>query len=334
MYIRIHQAKEYRHGNSDSCSALVSYLEKENEVDDMKFQDQEYFFSHDCEQVSSHEVINRIDKNVAKLSKKEARYYMVSINPSQKEQAFLAQKITGRKITSPEELSKMERMKFDQGLKDYSRNIMDSYAQNFNKGLEGKDIVYYGKVEHERKFNRHDDVVKNGEKKAGELKEGFQSHVHIIVSRKDATNKMRLSPFANHKNSKNILNGERVQIGFDRKKFVQEGEQKFDSQFGYRRQVRDSFHYRYSMKNGMASIARSFANQLSGGVYMKAYGAKMNYQNLKEDPLRVLSSMMHKNTVFKNVSKIAQLGAQPQKIVVETVKKIPQVVSRSATIKM
>lgn len=334
MFIRIHHPKKTQSGNSGSCSLLVNYLEKENEQDDMCLENQEYFFTHDSDMISSNEVINRIDKNVAKLSKNEARFYMISINPSQKEQAFLAQTISGRKIISPEELTKSERQEFDQQLKEYSKNVMDSYARNFNKGLEGKDIIYFGKVEHERKYNRHDDIVKSGEKKAGEHKSGFQAHVHIIVSRKDATNKIRLSPFANHKNSKNVLNGEKVQIGFDRKKFVEEGEHKFDSQFNYERHIKDSFQYRHTMKNGMASIGRSFANQLTGGMYMKAYGAKMNYKNLKEDPLKVLSSMMHKNTDFRNASKIAQMGAQPQKIVVEAVKKIPQLISKSATIKM
>lgn len=334
MFIRIHHPKKTQSGNSGSCNSLINYLEKENEQDDMGLENQEYFFTHDSDMVSSNEVINRIDKNVAKLSKKEARFYMISINPSAKEQQFLAQKVTGRKINSPEELTNIERKQFDQELKEYSKNVMDSYAQNFNKGLDGKDIVYFGKVEHERKYSRHDDIVKSGDKKAGELKNGFQAHVHIVVSRKDATNKIRLSPFANHKNSKNVLNGAKVQIGFDRKKFVEEGERKFDSQFNYQRHIKDSFQYRHTMKNGMASIGRSFANQLSGGMYMKVYGAKMNYENMKEDPLKVLSSMMHKNTAFRNASKIAQMGAQPQKIVVEAVKKIPQVITKSATIKM
>lgn len=334
MFIRIHQAKEYQSGNSNSCAGLVSYLEKENEVKDLGIENDDYFFSHDTEMVRSTEVVRRIDKNVAKLEKGTARYYMLTVNPSKKEQEYLAKKITGRDIKSPSELNSLERKQFDQELKDYSRNVMDSYAKNFNRGLEGKDIIYYGKVEHERKYNRFDNLVKSGEKKTDEIKEGFQSHVHIIVSRKDATNKIRLSPFSNHRNSKNVLNGERVQIGFDRKKFVQDGERIFDTQFKYQRHIKDSFKYRHTMKNGMASIGRSLLNQATGGMYMRAYGAKMNYQNMKDDPIKVLYSVMHKNPVFKNASKMAQIAAQPQKLVVEVVKKAPKVISKSATIKM
>lgn len=334
MFIRIHTPKTVQSGNSGSCKDLVNYLEKENELEGTKLQDQEFFFSYDNERVGSNEAIHRIDKNVAKLGKKDAKFYMLSINPSQKEQEYLAEKVVGKKVKSLSEMNPGQREKFTIQLREYSRNVMESYAENFNKGLEGKDLVYFGKVEHGRKYSRFDEVVKTGERKAGELKEGFQSHIHIVVSRKDATNKVKLSPFTNHRNSKNILDGREVQMGFDRKRFVQEGERKFDSQFGYQRYVQESFEYRYQMRNAMASIFNSYANQVTEGAYMNAAGAVNNYKNLKQDPLRILSGMAYKNSLFRNANKVAGFAAQPQKLVVEVVKKVPQVVSRAATIKM
>lgn len=334
MFIRIHKPKTVQSGNSGSCKDLVNYLEKENELEGGKLQDQEFFFSHDDERVGSNEVVNRIDKNIAKLGKKNAKFYMLSINPSHKEQEHLAKKVAGKKVNSLSEMNPEQQERFAVQLREYSRNVMDSYAENFNKGLEGKDLVYFGKVEHERKYSRFDEVVKTGERKAGELKEGFQSHVHIVVSRKDGTNKVKLSPFTNHRNSKNILDGREVQMGFDRKKFVKEGERKFDSQFAYQRYVQETFEYRYQMRNGMASIFNSYANQATDGAYMKAYGVLKNYENLKQDPLRILAGMAYKNSLFRNANKVAGFAAQPQKLVAEVLKKVPQVVSRSATIKM
>jgi hypothetical protein len=37
-----------------------------------------------------------------------------------------------------------------ENIKEYTRALMEAYAKNFNKGLEGKDIMYFGKVEHTR----------------------------------------------------------------------------------------------------------------------------------------------------------------------------------------
>ena len=135
---------------------------------------------------------------------------MISINPSPREQRHIAQKITRRNVTDLSQMTSDEKARFNQELQNYSRQVMDEYAKGFNKGLSGDDILYFGKVEHERKYNRFSHEVKNGERKAGEIKEGFQSHVHIIVSRKDMTNKIRLSPFANHRNARNTLNGKQV----------------------------------------------------------------------------------------------------------------------------
>ncbi len=334
MYIRIHQSKDYQTGNTGSCSGLISYLEKENEVDGLELEDRRLFFDQNQEQVSSFDAITRIDKNVAKLSKNEARFYMISINPSQKEQEFLARKITGRQVSSPEEMTKKELEKFDASLRNYTRQVMDVYADNFNRGLSGDDLLYYGKVEHERKYNRFDEVVKNRERKAGDLKEGFQCHVHVVVSRKDATNKIRLSPFANHKNSKNVLNGEKVQIGFNRKEFVQRSEKKFDEYFGYNRQLSHSFKYRYELKNGAAAIARSYANQLTGGAYFKVYNASRNMKNMKEDPLKSLTSLFYKNSTFRNTAKTIQMAARPEKLLIEVAKKLPNAISKSAGLKL
>ena len=334
MFIRIHKPIQYHHGNTDSSASIITYLEKENEKEEIELKDKELFFSHENNQVSSHDVVRKLDKNTAKLTKKEAKFYMISINPSQHEQKHIAKKVSGRKVSSLEELTMKERKLFDQALKDYTREVMNGYANNFNKGLEGKDIMYFAKVEHERKYSRFDDIVLSGEKKAGQLKEGFQCHVHVVVSRKDITNKIRLSPFANHKNSKNVLNGEKVQIGFDRKKFVEEGEQKFDSHFQYDRSIFNSFHYRHSMKNGMAGVARSVANELTGGAYMRAFSAKKNFENMKEDPLKLLSGLMQNNPEIRNISKMVQLAARPEKMIFEVAKKIPSAVARAATIKI
>lgn len=74
-------------------------------------------------------------------------------------------------------------------------------------------------------------------------------HCHLIVSRKDQSNKKKLSPLTNHKNTtKGTVKG-----GFDRKNLFQQAEQGFDRLFNYDRQLTESFEYYNTMKNGSIS---------------------------------------------------------------------------------
>ena len=70
-------------------------------------------------------------------------------------------------------------------------------------------------------------------------------HCHLIVSRKDQSNKKKLSPLTNHKNTKNGV----VKGGFDRVNLFQQAEQGFNKLFGYDRQQSESFNYHNTMKN-------------------------------------------------------------------------------------
>ncbi|KAA6314213.1 hypothetical protein EZS27_035136 [termite gut metagenome] len=69
-------------------------------------------------------------------------------------------------------------------MKRYIREVFTpEYAKNFNKGLSAEDIKFYGKIH----FNR--------DRSGNEL----NMHCHLIVSRKNQSNKKKLSPLTNHK---------------------------------------------------------------------------------------------------------------------------------------
>lgn len=74
-------------------------------------------------------------------------------------------------------------------------------------------------------------------------------HCHLIVSRKDQSNKKKLSPLTNHKNT----NKGTVKGGFDRKNLFRQTEQGFDRLFSYNRPLTESFEYYNTMKNGSIS---------------------------------------------------------------------------------
>ena len=110
-----------------------------------------------------------------------------------------------------------------EAMKRYIREVfIPEYAKNFNKGLSELNM-----------------------------------HCHLIVSRKDQSNKKKLSPLTNHKNTKKGT----VTGGFDRVNLFQQAEQGFDKLFGYDRQLSESFEYANTMKNGSISEQLEFQEQ-------------------------------------------------------------------------
>ena len=89
-------------------------------------------------------------------------------------------------------------------LRKYTRKVMEEYAANFNglnkaKKVQAKDLAYFAKIEFNRYYKGSDEEVKQKRAKVDDKKPGNNMHVHLIVSRKDKTNKIKLSPQANNK---------------------------------------------------------------------------------------------------------------------------------------
>lgn len=162
--------------NNGSCGALVNYLSKE---DKDRGDDMEYFFDHDRDNVFSNEVVNTIDSYRKGLGRNDTKFYSLVIAPTS------------------EETSKMKDPTRE--LREFTRECMDAYAKNFkgkngDRKLEGKDIVYFAKIEYNRYYKGSDDEVKRGEAKQGDTKPGGNMHVHVVVSRKDKSNRYKISP--------------------------------------------------------------------------------------------------------------------------------------------
>ena len=214
------------YANSGSAFGVVSYLRHE----DAKLQEQgeqvQPFFDNKGAAVSSKEVTENIDKNKGQLHKEDAKFFVITVSPSQ------------------DEIKQMGKNKEEQtqAFKDYINNdLMLNYAENFNKDLRQDDILYYGKIHHTRG-----------------TKDGDQMHAHIIVSRKDRTNTKKLSPQTNHKATKKGA----VKGGFNRSNFFQKAEQSFDKKFNQTRNFRESYEYRNAMKNGTIKEKENVINKV------------------------------------------------------------------------
>jgi hypothetical protein len=149
--------------------------------------------------------------------------YRDFVSPSEKELAAMG--------ASPEEQAR--------AMKEYIRkDIIPAYAENFNKGLQADNIEYYAKIHYTRTGERLNDM-----------------HAHIIVSRKDRANKLKLSPKTNHRGTaKGAVRG-----GFDRTDFFRKCERCFDVRMNYNREIKESFEYLNAIKNGTTAEIRQQA---------------------------------------------------------------------------
>ena len=206
------------YNNAGSSRQLASYMEHEDLERMEKGIYTDGFFNLTDDNIYKSKVIKDIDSNIGQLLKTDAKFFAIHVSPSESELRAMGN-------TEQEKAEAMKR---------YIREVfIPEYAKNFNKGLSEADIKFYGKIHFDR--SRSDNEL--------------NMHCHLIVSRKDQTNRKKLSPLTNHKNTKNGV----IKGGFDRVNLFQQAEQGFDKIFGYNRQQTESFDYLNTMKNGSIS---------------------------------------------------------------------------------
>lgn len=286
MYIAItaqHLDINYR----GSVRDFVNYLEKENV--DKEVELQEHFFDQDHDRIDPETVIREIDANTSKLKKTDPKFYSLMVSPSARElkhigndpeklryyvrelmkdyaKAFYRdEKVT---VDDIRYFAKIEHGRFFKGtdmqirenqpyatkileLRNEIRSIQQGRSTGNIKTLEMEIDRLEKEAPHQQQGRR---IVQ------GMPKEGFQSHIHIIVSRKDRTNTMSLSPGSKYKESITILNGKEVKQGFNRDAFFKAGETTFDKTFGYERNFVES----YQAKNLFLKDPKKFFAVLVG----------------------------------------------------------------------
>lgn len=225
MFAKVHPAEDVKSGNTGSCHDLVRYLEKETG-------EGQRFFSHTEQDISPERVIMDIDGNKKALGANDAKFFMLSLNPSQSEQMHLI----GRKVDDFKELTPQEKKEVFQKLEAFTRSAMDEYALNFGRDniRGGQDLMYYARVETERSYHPEDEEVKQGIARIGEPKPGLNLHVHVIVSRKSLDGKVKLSPGAKSAGNTWELEGRgTVKRGFSHEGWKVRVQECFNRKFDY-----------------------------------------------------------------------------------------------------
>jgi len=293
MYINI--TDSVTANNKGSSRELVSYLEKENRLYEMD--EPEYWFNNNSQAIAPYEVRNVIDSNNAKLCKTDAKFFLINISPSQKELKYL--------------LKEFGKEGMKERLKLYAEKVMDGYAQNFKReGINSsKDLLWFGKIEHNRYYTYKDKEVISGEKKRGEIKAGKQMHIQIIVSRRDVSNRIKLSPM-NNSRGKNIEHSKKLGQ-FDRVAFKQSGETLFDGLFAFDRKLGETFSYANILKNGSVDQKEQLALLETGPAKQREQRQIVN-ELAKEIAAGLFSSASQMLKVAeKRVSGFAQLMMEP-----------------------
>lgn len=273
MYITITAQKlggNYSQGSAD----FVGYLEKENQGVDPE--EQEFFFNQYKDQIPAEEVVRQIDVNTAKLEKTEPRFYSITVSPSKYELSRLQNNSEDLKKYT-REIMKDYVASFNREINGRPVNIDDIkyYAKiehqrcfkgtdkqvRENQPFAAKILQLKNDIQKVKRKERPGNIaqmkreISKLEKAAphkqggqrivqGMSKEGNQSHIHIIVSRRDASNKFSLSPGSKYRASVVTLNGKTVKRGFDRDKFFRNAENTFDKTFKYQRNFVESYSSR------------------------------------------------------------------------------------------
>ena len=202
--------------NSGSCGGYAAYLEHENiEKAEAGMQDQQIpFFNLNGASIAREVLVLSLDRNTTQLHQDDAKFYSVILSFSEDE-------IKSMGGSRNEVLASVHNV---------VERTMDQYAKNFHCAAVNShaDLKYY--------YTIH------------EYRSGFEPglHVHIIVSRKDATNRFKLSPMTNHRGGSSGV----IKRGFDRDSFYRACEKIFDKTTGFDRSPEKSYDYFNTMKHG------------------------------------------------------------------------------------
>ena len=279
MHIDFAPPSNGTYNNAGSSRQLANYLEHEDLERMEKDIYTEGFFNLTEDNIYKSVVIKDIDSNIGQLLKTDAKFYAIHVSPSEKELRAMGN-------TEQDQAEAMKR---------YIREIfIPEYARNFSKELSALDIKFYGKIHFDRSRSNNEQNM----------------HYHLVVSRKDQTNKKKLSPLTNHKNTKiGIIKG-----GFDRANLFQQAEQGFDKLFGYDRQQTESFDYQNVMKNcsiseqlnlqkqDIQSDERKIEVDQNSNIENKKQVIKLSIKNAIKHPIR-LSLLFRREQAFSITSK-------------------------------
>jgi hypothetical protein len=211
------QTSPKSNGNTGSCAQAINYFAKEDKDRDPS-EPSHGFFTADGQNLSAETAQSTIEhaKYSQGLKKDESKFYHVMISFSEKE-------LEG---------------KTDQELIEFTKDhFADAYLDAGQRAqTSASELIWCAKLEHTRKYKGDDPKVQENAKKSGQIKEGDNRHIHVVVARKTQNNR-KISPLSNH--FKKGTDKGAVKGGFDQAIFKTTLEMNFDDNFSHKRQKED-----------------------------------------------------------------------------------------------
>ena len=172
MYVKIINPKTNGrkvYSNRGSSQRCVNYLVAEAK---QAGGEATFFGSSGSIPKTAAEAVALLDTNVKGLGKDDPKFHSLVLSPSYDELLLIG--------NNPK------------ALEQYTQNVMGLYAENFSlkngEQLGELNLVWTATIHRERANRGTDEGVQ------GEKKEGLQTHVHVMVSARDADQKITLNP--------------------------------------------------------------------------------------------------------------------------------------------
>ena len=276
MHIDFAPPSNGTYNNAGSSRQLANYMEHEDLERMKKGMYTEGFFNLIDDNIYKSKVIKDIDSNIGQLLRTDAKFYAIHVSPSENELRVMGN-------TEQEQVEAMKR---------YIREVFIlEYAENFNKRLSAKDIKFYSKIHFSR--DRSDNKL--------------NMHCHLIVSHKDQSNKIKISPLTNHRNTKKgVITG-----GFDRTALFENAEKGFDKLFGYNRQLSETFEYYNAMQNGTITDKLRMQEKKLNILGQNLADEKKNttdmhkYENAKAQQTNIIAQTFSDTSIKQQISSTA-----------------------------
>ena len=262
------------YSNSGSSAQTLNYLKQEAGRDG----EVASFFGADRHDLSAAELMQDIDSNVKGLRASEAKFYSLVISPSESELVHIGND--------------------EAKLKDYTRKVMEQYAANFQlkdgRQINSQDLVWGATLHQQRSYRGTDPEVSTGKAKIGEQRPGLQIHIHVIVSARDAEQRITLNP-----------GGRRNR--FDLMKWQAAAGKQFEKQFGYTAQAHEK------LRPKQRDVSRDAGRAVKIGERVVALNLRVTKEE-RLDPQRVqqiAQGREYDKTFYRSLATVerrAQLG--------------------------
>lgn len=227
--ITLFQTSPKSDGNSGSAGAAISYFSKEDKEDKNRNPNDIVFGFFNSEQTGiAPEVAKELIEHKLyskSLAKVDSKFFHVLI-------AFSQDELKGK--------SDKELIEFAQ------KNFATMYLEAGKRHeIDPLQLAWCAKLEKTRKYKGDDIEVLQKAKNSGQLKDGDQRHIHIVVARKTLDNR-KISPLSNH-----FKEGQKkgsVTKGFDQDDFRLRLQFEFDDHFSHSRKKEERYEDKLAVR--------------------------------------------------------------------------------------